>query len=38
MPHVEDKVEDVHLILVFDHLHHGLDGDQSPSATNTSTA
>jgi hypothetical protein len=37
VPHVENKVEDVHFILVFDHLHHGLDGDQSASPTNTST-
>ena len=35
--HVENKVEDVHLFLVFDHLHHGLDGDQCPSSANTST-
>ena len=36
VPHVENKVEDVHFFLAFDHLHHGLDGDQCSSATNTS--
>ena len=38
VPHAENKIEDVHFFLMFDHLHHGLDGDQRTSATNTSTA
>ena len=37
-PHAQDEVKDIDLSLVLDHLHHGLNGDQSTSAPHTSTA
>ena len=36
-PHLEYKVEDVHLLHILNHLHHEVDGGESACAAHTRT-
>ena len=36
-PHLEYEVEDVHLLHILNHLHHGVDGNESACAAHTGT-